>query len=156
MSEIEEKIIEIIAVDRIDRPISSMSGKLKRRKPKLAKALGLKAGDSYEGERVYARVEEEDLMRARGTRKGIEIFSEKYPRYGRILKGLIEEQRALSETYLYFGVNPGCRLTADDYVTAITSLGFTENSARRLYPELMDISRKIARKRQEERSILIG
>ena len=36
--QLERQFIEIVAMDRIDRPISSMSGKLKRQKPKLAKA----------------------------------------------------------------------------------------------------------------------
>ena len=41
MEELERQLIEIVATDRIDVPISSMSGKLKRRKPKLAKAVDL-------------------------------------------------------------------------------------------------------------------
>ena len=36
---LERQIIQLIATDRIDIPISSMSGKLKRRKPKLAEAV---------------------------------------------------------------------------------------------------------------------
>ena len=43
---IETQLIEIIATDRIDKPISSMSGKLKRAKPKLAQILELKSGES--------------------------------------------------------------------------------------------------------------
>ncbi len=42
---IERQVIEIIATDRIDIPISSMSGKLKRGKKKLAQALELENGD---------------------------------------------------------------------------------------------------------------
>src|SRR3989344_4049182 len=125
---IEDKIITLIATDRIDIPISSMSGKLKRAKPKLAK----------------------------GMAEGIELFSNEFPKYGTILRGLIEEQRALRETHLYFGVNSGCRLTADDYMGVMTGLGFSEPRARDLYPELMDASRSISRKREEERSVLIG
>ena len=49
----EKQLIELIATDRIDKPISSMSGKLKRAKPKLAKALELQDGDLYESERVF-------------------------------------------------------------------------------------------------------
>ena len=33
--QIERQIIELIATDRIDIPVSSMSGKLKRKKPSL-------------------------------------------------------------------------------------------------------------------------
>ena len=44
-----------------------MSGKLKRQKPKIAKAINLEAfGGNFSGERAYARVEQEDKMKARG------------------------------------------------------------------------------------------
>ena len=154
----ERQIIELIATDRIDIPISSMSGKLKRAKPKLAKSVDLSPykGQSFAGERCYARIESEELMKARGMRDGIEEFANRHPQYGKILNGIIEEKRVERETYLYFGVQPGCRLTADDYMGVMQSLGFTEGTARSLYPELMDISYKLSRKRGEERSILIG
>src|SRR3989344_1022782 len=153
---IEDKIITLIATDRIDIPISSMSGKLKRAKPKLAKGIAEDISGRYEGSRVYARIENEDEMKARGMKEGIELFSNEFPKYGTILRGLIEEQRALRETHLYFGVNSGCRLTADDYMGVITGLGFSEARSRELYPDLMDASRSISRKREEERSVLIG
>ena len=155
MKDIERQIIEIIATDRIDIPISSMSGKLKRTKPKLAKAVELEK--PYRGERTYARIKSEDLMKARGMRKGIAEFVKRFPRYGKILNGLIEEQRAIRETHLYFGMNNGCRLTADDYIEVMNSLGFTGEHAETLYQELMKISRNLDKKREySERSILIG
>ena len=154
---LERKIIEIIATDRIDKPISSMSGKLKRAKPKLANAVELEPGDSFQGNRAYARVDTSNRDKARGMRKGIDEFKKLHPRYGTILEGLIAEQRVASETHLYFGMNENCRITADDYIGVMMELGFTEATAKRLYPELMDISRNLARKRDEtERSILIG
>ncbi len=152
---IERQIIELIATDRIDKPISSMSGKLKRQKPKLAEAIELPRG-SFVGDRVYARLKLEEGMKARGMSEAIQVFAEQYPRYGEILQGLIAEQRVCREPHLYFGVNEGCRLTAADYMNVMTNLGFTETTAERLYPELMNVSRKIARKRDEERSILVG
>jgi hypothetical protein len=156
--ELERQIIEVVARDRINKPISSMSGKLKRRIPKLAKEIGISPGESYEGERVFARVEAEDqTYAARKMSEAVDIFAEKYSRHGKILRGLIEETRAGSETHFYFGVNDGCRLTADDYLGVMTDMGFTEATARRLYPELMNVSRKMTRKRNEtERSVLIG
>lgn len=159
VEELEREIIQVIATDRIDRPISSMSGKLKRSKPKLAKGIDLSEYDNdFKGERVYARIEEASgVMKARGMRDAIDLFARKYPRYGEILGGLIAEQREISETHLYFGVNEGRRLTAEDYMGVMTNLGFTDATSRALYPELMDISRNMARKRQEtERSILVG
>jgi hypothetical protein len=53
-------------------------------------------------------------------------------------------------------MNEGCRLTAEDYIGVMTDLGFTEATAQRLYPELMNVSYKMARKGSQERSILVG
>ena len=158
MNNLEKQLIEIIATDRIDKPISSMSGKLKRAKPKLAKLIELEPGSYFEGNRTYARIGTENKMKARGMRKGIEKFKEQHPQYGKILEGLIAEQRVKSETHLYFGMYEGCRITSDDYLEVMTNLGFTETTAKRLYPELMNISRNLGKKRDEgeERSILIN
>lgn len=160
-NELEKKVIELIATDRIDIPISSMSGKLKRLKPKLGQAISvdsafMEVNSDFHGERVYARLEDEDLMKARGMKEGIEVFSKEYPEHGRILKDYIEEQREIKELHLYFGINTSCKLTADDYMGVMRNLGFTEAASRDLYPELMEVSRKISRTRDEERSVLIG
>lgn len=153
---IEKQIIEIIAWDRIDRPISSMSGKLKRTKPSLASALDLSGSNNYfEGKRVHARIVEEDKNKARGLKEGLNVFKQRYPKYGEILKGIIQEERVKREKHLYFGVNEGCRLSSEDYMSVMEDLGFTKYAAYNLYPELMDISRKLGYKRDEkERSIL--
>ncbi len=152
---LEQKMIELIATDRIDIPISSMSGKLKRRKPAYAKAIDL-GGKKYQGDRVFAYIDKTDRSMARGTKEGIEKFSEKFPKYGKILNGYIEEQRTVREKYLVFGMHEGCKITSDDYMGVMTNLGFTPATSERLYPELMDISRKLRKKRDEgHRSILI-
>ncbi len=162
MNELEQKverqIIELVAVDRIDIPISSMSGKLKRRKPTTAKGINLtQYGGNFTGERAYAFTETEDKMKARGMAEGIEQFSNQFPRYGDILKGIIAEKRVEKETHLYFGLNEGRRLTSEDYKSVMTDLGFSEGMAESLYTTLMDASRKISKARiDEERSILIG
>jgi len=155
---IERQIIQVIATDRIDRPISSMSGKLKRAKTKLGPLVDIKPGKSYRGERVFARVETDDVqMKSRSMREAIDKFADKYPRHGTIINGYIEETRAGKETHLYFGMHPGRRLTSDDYMGVMENLGFTPATAQSLYPELMDISHKMRRKRNEgDRSILIG
>ena len=105
---------------------------------------------------MYARVEDEDKMKARGMKSGIEVFSEEYPRHGKILKGMIEHERAKTETHLYFGMYEGCRLTSDDYMGVMEDLGFSETRAKEFYPELMNVSRNLSKKRDEERSVLIG
>lgn len=156
---LEKQLIEVVAWHRIDKPISSISGKIKRMKPKLASAVDLSESNGlYEGDRVWARVEYNDEHKARGTKEGIEMFEANFPKYGRILKGYIEEQRALRETHLYFGVRDNCRLTSEDYLAVMQDLGFTRLTSDRLYPELMDMSRRLAKKRDESGTgnILIG
>jgi len=153
----ERQVLELIATDRIHIPISSMEGKLKRRKPKLGKAVDMRDyGATFEGDRCYARVESENKEKARGMKEAVAEFGAEFPKYGRILQGKIDEKRTSRETHLYFGTNEGSRLTADDYIGVMTDLGFTESGAKRLYPELMSISRNMSRKRDEERSVMIG
>jgi len=53
MANIERQLIELIATDRIDKPISSMSGKLKRAKPKLAKLQPFV--DLFSNNRMFCR-----------------------------------------------------------------------------------------------------
>lgn len=157
MNILEDQIIELIAMDRIEIPISSMSGKLKRQKPKLAKDIDLSdCKGKYQGERAYARIESEDLEVARGMKDGIAEFSKRHPKYGAELQGIIDEKRSERETHLYFGLNEGSRLSESDYLGVMKSLGYSEAGARSLYPELMSVSRKISKKREEERRILIG
>jgi len=153
---LERQVIELIAADRIFITASSIDNKLKRMRPKLAQAIELPR-NQYSGQRVYARIKEEDETgKARTISEAVDTFSARYPKYGQILNGLIAEKRTAKETNMYFGVNPGCRLTAEDYLGVMANLGFTEARARNLYEPLIESSRAIARKRDEERSILIG
>ncbi len=157
MKVLEEQIIGLIAMDRIEIPISSMSGKLKRQKPKLAKDIDLSDyRGKYTGERCYARLESQDMQAARGMRDGINEFAKRHPKYGAELQEIIGEKRTERETHLYFGMNENCRLSEGDYMGVMESLGFTDTMSRNLYPELMEVSRNLSRKRDEERSILIG
>ncbi|MCU0642551.1 MAG: hypothetical protein MUF61_03180, partial [archaeon] len=111
----------------------------------------------YVGERVYARVESEDRMKARTLKEAISDFGEQYPSHGKVLQGIIAEKRLQKEEHLYFGVNEGCRLAENDYMAVMKDLGFGEVTARGLYSELIEVSRNLARKRgSPERSILIG
>ena len=152
---LERKIIELIAADRFEIPISSLSGKLKRMKPKIANEIIL-PDNFYDGERVYARIENQDELKARGMRDGIDEFCKKFPKYGTILNGWIEEKRTEKETHLYFGTQADKRLTADDYMNVMANLGFENASAVSLYKEIIDASRNISKKRGEERRIMLG
>jgi|SRR3989344_3210744 len=159
---LERQVIDLIATDRLHIPISSMEGKLKRRKPKLAEAVSIPRGTSFNGERVYAKVTYQPnvTMKSRTIAQAIAKYCEEHPAEGAILTQYIEDERAGSETYLHFGVQEGRRLTADDYLGVMRDLGFSEGVSRNLYPELMEVSRRIQEKRKqsgtEERSILIG
>lgn len=153
--QLERKIIELVATDRIFVPISSMKGKLERTKPKIAGDI-IFPGNEFKGERVYARVEESETQKSKGMRDAINEFANQYPMHGAILNGLIAQQRTEREVTLYFGTNVGSKLTADDYLGVFNKLGYTERQSRNLYESLIEASRTISKKRNEERSILIG
>jgi hypothetical protein len=157
---LERQIIQIVATDRIDIPISSMSGKLKRQKPKLAQQVAAEIAGRFSGDRTYARVQTSDVTeKARTMREAVDTFAEQYPRHGKILNGMIEEVRAAKETHLYFGMNDGARLSSDDYMSVMTGLGFSDTRAEGMYQELMQVSRNLSKTKaraDEERSILVG
>src|SRR3989338_2735021 len=148
----ESEIIQLIARDRLEIPLSSMYQKVKRVKKKDAGNLAEKLGSAqFAGERTYAFVESEDKERARGMKEAIAEFAQEFPKYGKI-----PERRVIAEEHLYFGVNPGCRLTTDDYITALQSTGLSEKVSRELYPDLIKVSRKLAKAREEKRSVIVG
>ncbi len=156
MTETESALIRLIATDRLHIPISSISGKLKRAKPKLVEAVDF-PGKTFEGDRAYARIENSNTMKAKGMRAGVEAFSEAHPKYGAILQEMIAEEREVRKSTLYFGMYEGTRLSSNDYMGVMTNLGFTPERAEMLYGELMKVSRNMTRKRDEvERDILIN
>lgn len=149
----EQAIIALVAMDRLSIPVSSMSGKLDRRKKKLLEDIDVPK-NGYQGERCYARIESVDLQKARGMRDGIAEFTKRHPKYGAELNELIEEKREERETHMYFGMHDGSRLSDSDYLGVMQSLGFSEQIAKNLYGPLMDVSRGLSKKRREERRIL--
>ena len=153
----ENEVIQLIAQDRLEIPLSSMYQKIKKAKAKDARSLAARLGsDEFDGNRVFAYVESEDKSRARTMKEAIREFSQEFPRYGEILAGKIAEKRVLSEKHLYFGVHNGSRLSTDDYVNVMQSLGLSEAASRSLYPDLLNVSRRLEKAREEDRSILIG
>jgi hypothetical protein len=156
--ELEKRILTLVAQDRIDIPISSMSGKLKRRKPTLGQDIKEEMQDetSYIGERVFAKISYEDKEKARSMKEAVAEFCEEHPKYGDILKGKIAEKRVRKEEHLYFGVNEGRRLTREDYLNVMADMGYSPAMAAPMYEAIIEASRNISRKRNEERSVLIG
>lgn len=154
----ERQVIELIAKDRMEIPLSSLYQKVKRQKKSDATGLAgiLGTEQRFESDRVYAYAEDEDKQKARKMKEAVAEFQTRYPEAGANLQGIIEEKRMQSERHLYFGVHKGARLTTDDYVGVIQSLGLSEQVARNLYPNLLTISNKLAKAREEERCILVG
>lgn len=157
----ERQIVELVSMDRLYIPLSSLEGKIKRTRVKQAKGIAVTMEDAgeidYSGDRTYARIVEDDKSKARELKEAIREFVEEFPKYGSILAGKIAEKRVMREKYLYFGMQPNCKLTTDDYVDVMVNLGLTQGAAERLYPALMDFSRKLSKKRDgEERSVLVG
>ncbi len=153
----EAQLLQLIATDRIEIPVSSMSGKLKRQKPKIASSVNIEAfdGQRFEGERTYARLEETDREKARGMKEGIQEFTRQFPTYGAKLQVLIDEKRTERERHLYFGMQPGKRIATTDYMGVMESLGFSPAIAEGMYNALIEASRKISKARDEERSVMV-
>ena len=153
----ESKIIELVARDRIEVPLSSMDQKLRRTRLSLGKELAEDVRDNdFQSERTFAYVTTEDKDRARGMKEAVAEFTEEHPKYGAILKGKIAEKRVSREEHLYFGMQPDKRLTSDDYMGVMQEIGISSGVARSLYPDLMNVSRKLANARQEDRSVIVG
>ena len=156
----QKNIIGLIAEDRIELPFSSFRNKLQKRKltvaRDLADALG-GVGSSFSDGRVYARVEAKDRSLARGMKEAIAEFSEEYPAYGNILKGKVAEKRGSREEHLYFGMEENSRLSGSDYLEVLKDLDISEHQAHRMYPALMESSRRLHYARDKtERSIIVG
>ena len=153
----ESKIIELIALDRLNIPLSSMEQKIRRGRLSEAKNIaGMVGYEGFETDRVFAYVKEDESQKARGMRDAINEFSNEFPKYGEILRGKIAEKRAVKKDNLYFGVQEDSRLTKNDYMTAMESIGFTDHMSHRMYPILMEVSRNLKQKRNENRNIIVG
>jgi len=108
------------------------------------------------GKSVTAKIEQGDKQKARGMKEGIEKFGKKYPKYGRILLGFIEEKRTEREIHLKYDLNESYNLSDSEYVSVMRDLGLTEKEAAHLYPELMSVSERLRKRKKGLRSILIG
>ena len=155
--ETEQALIYLLAADRLHKPVSSMDGKLQRRKKKALEDVDIEPGKEFQGNRCYARVEvREDSEVARGVKEGIAAFKAKHPDYGTELQELIDEKRKEREVHLVFGLNEGARLTRKDYITVMNSLGYSEAAAQRLYAPLMGVSRALVAKKGDDKRIMVG
>lgn len=157
-TEIEKCVRNLIAVDVLYKPFSSLGDKGKRRAEKSAKEISqlLKEGEE-KGERIFAKTERRDEERARSLREGIDAFKKQYPKYGEILEELIAEKRTKHNRYLVYGLNEGFKLSEEDYMRVMMDLGFERREAASVYPHIISISERLGKaSEQAERTILIA
>jgi hypothetical protein len=157
-TEPEKLVRKLVAMNDLRIPFSSLYQKNKKIEKEYALGISNYVGQSADfGNSVSANVEKTEKQKARGMEEGIEEFSKQYPRYGNILKGLIDEKRAKKEVYLNYCVNLGYKLNDNEYVSVMRDLGLTDEEAGIMFPKLMGISARLKKKQKEGlREILIG
>jgi len=156
-TEIEKFVRWLIASDILYRPLKSLGEKGIRRLDKTAKNIAdLLKQEAEIGERVVVRIEEREEAKARTLKEGIDKFSEKYPKHGEILKGLIKEERTKRNNYLIYGLKEKYKLAEEDYIQVMMDLGFTKREAAEIYPHILSISGRLEKASEhEEKSILL-
>ncbi|MBI2046707.1 hypothetical protein HYT26_00890, partial [Candidatus Pacearchaeota archaeon] len=100
--------------------------------------------------------EKPEEMKARTQNEGIDEFCKKYPQYGKILNGLIEEKRMGRCNYLVYRLKEGYKLSEEDYVKVIRDLGFDEREAAAIYSHILSYSERVGKAGESnERTILL-
>jgi hypothetical protein len=87
--------------------------------------------------------------KARTLTEGIKEFSQRFPEYGKTLKGIIKETRTTKKRYLEFGINPGYEIADLTYIAALEDIGIKEENLSRTFETVMDISDLLKGKREE-------
>lgn len=155
-TEIEKYVRNMVALDILSKPLSSLGGKAERRRDKSAKEISDLIKDGESGERIFARIEKKDEEKARTLREGIDAFKKEYPKYGELLEKTIAEKRKKSNKYLIYGINGGYSLGSEDYMRVMMDLGFNREAACAMYPHLKEIATGMEKaNEQEERLILL-
>ena len=156
-TEIEKYARWLIASDIVYRPLKSLGEKGLRRLNKIAISIVdlLEKGEE-EGERVFARIEISEKEKARTLNEGIEKFTQQYPRYGQILRGIIAEKRLERDKCLVYGLKPDYKLGEEDYLKVMVDLGFSRREASSIYPHIIAVSERMGKEKESaERSMLI-
>ena len=157
-TEIEKNVRYLIALDVVSRVLKSLGDKGVRREKKTAKNIVDLLNDKEPlGDRVVARLETRDEQKARTLRQGIDVFKEKYPKYGDELENFIKETRTDHNLYLVYGLRENYKLSEDDYVSVMKDLGFSDREAKSIYSHIVAVSER-ANKAIEtsERNILVN
>lgn len=158
----EEQVRMLIAYDQLDIPLNSLHGKANRRSDKIAGSIAELVENNANFGNAIASVRYQDQQKARALREAVDIFCARNPAAGRELQTVIEDKRVEREVYLSYGLQTGSRLSANDYMTAMQSIGIGPARAEKLYPILLETSRDLQRARGREqttcdpREILVG
>ncbi len=157
-TEIEKYVRGLVSADITYRPLKSLGEKGVRRIDKKAEDLaGLLRKGEEKGNRIEARIEERpEEEKARTLNEGIDEFCKKYPPYGKILKGLIEEKRIERRNYLIYNIKEGYKLSEEDYIKILEEIGFNKREAASIYPHILAISERLGKAGENlERNILL-
>ena len=140
-TELETTVRRMVALDILSKPLSSLGQKAGRRRDKLAEEA---AGSLQSGlERVFAYTETTETEKARTLREGITVFKKEYPKYGKVLEGMIQEKRIQKDTQLVYGINEGCSLGVGEYRSVMRDLGLSAMEADGMYTHLLEVSHRL-------------
>ena len=158
MEQIEKNIEDLIVYDRVKSLYSSFSQKAERRVKDMANGIYnrlVKDERIPKDANVFASISNVTESNARGMKEGISEFKKKYPDYGKILEGLIEEKRDEKEIYLNFGINSKT-LPDAAYLRIFRDLGISPENAHKIYATV-DILDGLRKKKQDDnaRKLLI-
>lgn len=155
----ERNVRHLMAFDNLNTPLSSLYQKAKKRHKDIAVDLEGAVLDDEDFGCAVIRIEKKDKKKARAMTDAIAEFSEKHPKYGRELQGMIAQKRVSRERHLFYGLEEGRRISSQDYIGAMIDCGLSENQSRELYPVLLDLSRGLQQKKLAKdglRRVLIG
>lgn len=156
-SELEKRVRRLVASDISYRVLKSLGEKGVRRLGKIAEQIEEALETEEANERFSAQIKTSPEEKARTLRQGIDAFKEEHPKYGPILEKMIAEKRTQSNKQLFYRINPGYKLSEDDYVLVMMDLGFDRREASAIYPHIISISERLGKADENlERTILIG
>ena len=156
-SELENRVRRLIAGDITYRVLKSLGDKGDRRLKKRAAEIVFLLDQEEPSGRFYAGIEKIDEEKAKTMKEGINAFKKKYPRYGKILEGLIAQTRLSKNKNLVYGLSEGYKLSEEDYVQIMMDLGFERREASAMYPHILAISERLGKADEHrQRTILLS
>ncbi len=134
---------ELVAIKRLEIPITSLHNKLEGRLEKYAEALKKRLVEretlQKDETNLVADLRWEDKKAARGMALGIREFEQRYPEYGKILREIINEHRTSRRAYVVFGTRNE-DVPYEVYANLMQDLGIKdEGLMRRVYDVCRDL-----------------